>query len=101
MALRRLAILAIVAVCLGGPTVELFDRWDNTVQDGNDTEANAVIVAICVGVALSIAGVAVARIRAFSLVSRRYLPVSFPIRFDLATFDTPRPTVSPPTPLRV
>jgi hypothetical protein len=101
VALRRLAILAIVAVCLGGPIVELFDQWDHTVQDGNDTESNAVIVAICVGVALSIAGVVVARIRAFSSVLRRCLPVSLPIRFDVATFDTPSPTVSPPTPLRV
>ena len=34
---RRLAIVGILAVALGGPIVEMFDRWDNSVGDANDT----------------------------------------------------------------
>ena len=66
---RRFCIAAIVAICIGGPIVEMFDQWDHTLLDENDTEADVVIVALCVGVALSVAGMIVARIRAMS--SRR------------------------------
>ena len=45
-------VAAILAICLGGPVVEMFDHWDHTLQDGNDTEANVVAVAICVGLAM-------------------------------------------------
>ena len=40
VALRRLLVAAILAICIGAPIVEIFDRWDHTFQDGNDTEAN-------------------------------------------------------------
>ena len=43
----------IVAICIGVPAVEAFDRWDQTLADGNDTEANVVVAALCVGLALS------------------------------------------------
>ena len=71
--LRRLAVAAILAVCLGAPIAEMFDQWDHTYQDGNDTEANLVVAALCVGVALSIAGVVIARVRAMS--SRRAVDI--------------------------
>jgi hypothetical protein len=98
---RRLAIVAILAVCLGAPIIELFDQWDHTVQDGNDTEANVVIVALCVGLALSVTGVVVVRIRVMSLDSCVRIVVSQTIRVAVSAFATPIPTVSPPTPLRV
>src|SRR5207245_7123634 len=63
---RRFAIASILAVCLGGPVAEMFDQWDHTLQDGNDTEANMVVVALCFGVALSVAGIVVSHIRAMS-----------------------------------
>src|SRR5215468_10475422 len=48
---RQFGIAAIFAVCLAAPVLEMFDRWDQTLQTGNDTEANLVVVALCVGVA--------------------------------------------------
>ena len=98
---RRLAIAAILALCLGGPIAEMFDSWDHTLQDGNDTEANVVVAALCVGVAFAIGTiVVVARLRALALNSR---PLVTAFRSIAATtwFAAPIPTSSPPTPLRV
>ena len=101
MTLRRLAIAAILAVILGASVAEMFDQWDHTYQDGNDTEANVVIVALCVGVALSVAGVAFARIRALSSASRPHLFPCRPDRVTASVLYRPIPTSSPPTVLRV
>jgi hypothetical protein len=98
---RRFAIVAIVAICLGGPVVEMFDRWDHTLQDNNDTEANVVIAALCVGVALSVAGVVVARVRAIASDSDVHVYASAPVRLTTAVVVPPDPASSPPTPLRV
>ena len=64
---RRFAIVSILIACLAGPVVEMFDQWDRTYQNGNDTEANVVVVALCIGAAFALAGVVGAKIRAFSL----------------------------------
>ena len=50
--LRRFAVAAILAITITRPIVEMFDQWDHTLQDGNDTEANVVIAALCVGIAV-------------------------------------------------
>src|SRR5262245_32129460 len=73
--IRRLFGAVIIAICIVVPLVESFDTWDNTLSDGNDTEANVVIAALCVGLALS----AAAKIGA---VPMRALPVDrrFPSR---------------------
>ena len=56
---------AIVAICVLVPAIEAFDGWDQTLRDGNDTEATVVIAAVCVGFALSFATTAlIARLRA-------------------------------------
>jgi hypothetical protein len=98
---RRFAIVAVLAICLGGPVVEMFDRWDHTLQDSNDTEANVVIAALCIGVALSVAGVVVARLRAMSSDSDVHVFTSAPLRLTTAVAVPPNPASSPPTPLRV
>jgi len=51
--LRPFATGVILAICIGAPTLEMFDQWDHTLQDGNDTEINLVVVALCVGVGFS------------------------------------------------
>jgi hypothetical protein len=33
-------IAALIALSIGAPIAEIFDSWDQTLQDGNDTEAN-------------------------------------------------------------
>jgi hypothetical protein len=45
----------VLLTCLVCPLVEVFDGWDHTIQTGNDTEYAVVILALCVGVAFSIA----------------------------------------------
>ena len=99
---RRLCITAIIAICLGGPIVEMFDRWDNTLQDGNDTEANVVVAALCVGIAFAIGSIVVAnRIRAFSSTSAGSVIAARVVVHDLASVLAPVPTTSPPTVLRL
>ena len=64
---RRVLTAAIIAIFLGAPIVEMFDGWDQTLKDGNDTEANVVVAALCVGVAFAIGTIVIAgRIRTLS-----------------------------------
>ena len=79
----------------------MFDQWDHTLDDGNDTEANVVIVALSVGMALSVATIVIARIRALSSISYICAVASGPIRFTPPFTACPSPTSSPPAPLRV
>jgi len=51
----RIIATVILVTCLVCPLVELFDKWDHTVQTGNDTEYALVVLALCVGVAYSFA----------------------------------------------
>ena len=53
--LSRFVVMVVLATCLVCPLVEMFDSWDNTIQTGNDTEYALVVLALCVGVAYSIA----------------------------------------------
>src|SRR5438034_11519587 len=53
--LLHVGIVFILVVCLVCPLVELFDHWDHTIQTGNDTEYTLVILALCAGVAYSLA----------------------------------------------
>ena len=99
---RRLFIAAIIAISLGAPIAEMFDRWDQTFKDGNDTEANAVVAALCVGVAFAIGTIIIAgRIRALSSTSVGRVIATRVVVHDLASVLVPVPTSSPPTILRV
>jgi hypothetical protein len=100
--LRRFAVAAILAICIGGPIVEMFDQWDQTLLDGNDTEADVIVVALCVGVAVAFGTIfVVARIRALASNSRFHALAPRFISFAVASLASPIPTASPPTPLRV
>ena len=94
---------AIVAICLLVPAVEAFDTWDQTLRDGNDTEATLVIAAVCVGFALSIGTVALAaRLRA-ALAASRVRPTPW-FAIPLAATRHVRPIAtdsSPPITLRI
>jgi hypothetical protein len=81
----------------------MFDQWDNTVQDGKDTEADAVIVALCVGIGFSLAGAAVQRVRAGASQSQRIRFIEAPLgrRGRLWLIDSLSPSNSPPLALRV
>jgi len=97
-------IMFILVVCLVCPLVELFDRWDHTIQTGNDTEYTLVILALCIGAAYSFARLI------FEFAQLRFLArtvfascvkkslFSVPCGFTLLLFDATSP---PPLPLRI
>ncbi len=100
--LRRALAALVVTVCIGAPIVEAFDQWDDTLRDGNDTEANLVIAVLCVGMAVSFIRLAVTSIRDVSAHrespatgSPRALVIPLNARFQ------PIPNSSPPAPLRI
>jgi hypothetical protein len=100
LSLRRFATGVILALCIGAPILEMFDQWDRTLEDGNDTEINLVVVALCVGVAFTVAGALVALVRASANRPGRFAPTPS-ILLTLATFPIPIPNSRPPTPLRL
>src|SRR5258707_4931369 len=51
----HIVIAIVLLTCLMSPLVELFDKWDHTMQTGSDTEYALVVLALCVGVAYSFA----------------------------------------------
>ena len=98
--IRRFSVALILLVCLGSPIVEMFDHWDHTLQDGNDTETNVVIVALCVGVALITAIRLVLNLAPISPRERfASQPTQTPSRGRMLTPLTP--DIRPPTILRV
>ncbi len=100
----HVGIVFILVVCLVCPLVELFDRWDHTIQTGNDTEYTLVILALCMGVAYSFARFI------FEFAQLRFLArtvfascvkkslFSVPCGFTLLLFDA---TSLPPLSLRI
>src|SRR5690349_10624520 len=53
--LLRWAVLITLTAMLGGHVTEMFDRWENTLQTGRDTDFNIVIVAACAGIVFVVA----------------------------------------------
>jgi hypothetical protein len=49
-----LIALCALAICLSCQLAEIFDRWDHTLQTGDDTEYTFVVLALCVGVTYSL-----------------------------------------------
>src|SRR5262249_13218817 len=99
---RRLTIAAILTISLGAPIAELFDSWDQNLQAGNDTEANVVVVVLCVGVAFAIGTIVVVNhIRALAASSAGRVIVVLAALREITSFLKPVPTVSPPLALRV
>jgi hypothetical protein len=100
--IRRLLGAMVVILCVAVPVVEAFDSWDRTLQDGNDTEANVVLVAVTIGVALLLE----ARLAAAPLMA---LPEPASPRRRVLHTTSPRvgrsitlvPTGNPPVALRI
>jgi hypothetical protein len=55
---RTFQVIAIIILvtCIVCPIVDLFDSWDHAIQTGNETEYALVVLALCVGLAYSLAG---------------------------------------------
>jgi hypothetical protein len=93
---RRLIIAAFLAVSLGAPIAELFDHWDQTLQTGSDTEANVMVVALCIGVAFAIGAIIVVdRIRALASAPVRRVVVSLAAPRGRAFLLRPAPSSDP------
>jgi hypothetical protein len=101
LSLRRFATGVVLAICIGAPILELFDQWDRTLQDGNDTEINLVVAALCVGVAFSVAGALVARVRSCANRQGRFVLTAESTLTTLLTSSAPTSNSRLPTPLRV
>ena len=66
--LRVLVVALALLGCLGSPISEVFDQWDQPLQSAtDDTEANVLIVALCVGVAVVAMRALYARLRVPSI----------------------------------
>ena len=99
--LTRSVIGIALLICLMCPLVEMFDHWDRTLQDGNETESNLVIVVLCIGVGLTVASAVLRRVRP-SLTCFRVGPaLSFLTLCEELPLILPIPHGSPPTTLRV
>src|SRR5260370_41793853 len=98
---RRFAGGMILAICIGAPVLEMLDQWDRTLQDGNDTEINLVVVALCVGVAFAAAGAIMACVRSSARAHRGFVLIPESFITCLLTFAPPIPNSSPPTALRI
>ena len=79
----------------------MFDRWDSELQDGNDTEINLVVAAVCVGVAFCAAAAVVAAVRALARRTGLFVVTLDSTFAALLTLHTPIRNSRPPTPLRV
>jgi hypothetical protein len=80
----------------------MFDQWDRTLLDGNDTEANVAVAALCIGIAFAIGTIViVTRIRVVSSSSRVLTLAPAAICFPATPSARPIPTDSPPLPLRI
>ncbi len=101
--MRRWAIAVVLAICVGGPILELFDHWDATYAgESGDTEGIVALVALCVGTALAVATTTViASIRGASTNRNGRATALRPVPLRPSPPGPPIPTVSPPTPLRI
>ena len=104
MRLRHGLIALVLVTTIGAPIVETFDSWDPTIQEGGgDTEANAVVAALCVGLGFAVADLLVRSVGATCTSSAAVgAPVSEATLF-LSEISRPQPfpTGRAPTPLRV
>jgi len=99
--LRRVFGAILLSVCIGAPIAEMFDRWDRTAQDGNDTESNLVIVAVCIGIGFVAAASTLRRVCPLTTPSLIARPrVSFAPLRELCVV-VPTPNGSPPLALRI
>ena len=99
----HVVIAIVLLTCLVCPLVEMFDNWDHTLQTGNDTEYALVALALCVGVAYSLArlifnSALLGFVAKSVFASYAQKSLSTPCSFTLLLFDATSP---PSLPLRI
>jgi hypothetical protein len=100
----RIIATVILVTCVVCPFVDMFDNWDHAMQTGNETEYALVALALCAGVAYSVARFILTfpPFRSVgNLVSKlcacKLLPLALPGSF----FVSPVPLSPPTLPLRI
>jgi hypothetical protein len=99
--LQRIFAAMLLTVCIGAPALEMFDHWDHTLEDGNDTESNLVVAVLCVGVGFIVAAAVIRRVRV--PLESVFLHAGISVvtgALELAII-SPTPYASPPALLRV
>jgi hypothetical protein len=101
--IRRIVGAAVIAICVIVPAIETIDTWDHTLRDGNDTEMNVVVAAICVGLTLTIAAsIVTALLRSIPRSGRVLRGWARATALVGRTLAAPLPTSNPPPlPLRI
>jgi hypothetical protein len=51
----KIVATLVLLICFVCPLVELFDYWDDSALSGDDTEYGLVVLALCIGVAYTLA----------------------------------------------
>ena len=98
---RGLFVAILLAICIGAPAIEMFDQWDHTVQDGNDTEMNLVVAVLCVGMGVLVARTIVSCTRP-DRVSTSFIASDACLTDSIQSFLTLSvTTTSPPATLRI
>jgi hypothetical protein len=100
--LRSLFGVLLLLVCIGAPIAEMFDRWDDTAHSNNDTEANLVLLAVCVGIGFVTAATVSGRVRPTTAVRPVLLrPLESFIAPVVVSVNVPIPNSRPPSVLRI
>jgi hypothetical protein len=96
----KLFVAFLLTLCVAVYLLEMSGRWDRSIQDAND-EAGFVAIVLCIGVAVSVAGSPVARMRACTAARVPLATLPAPVRFEHPRIAWPASASSPPLSLRI
>jgi hypothetical protein len=96
---QLVAIALVVLVCVGSPILELADGWDRAPY-GDETEGLVGLMAVCLGLALFLSGLVLARMRRPAASGIRRAMLSR-ICFTPLLAAAELANASPPSPLRI
>jgi hypothetical protein len=99
----RVIVAIVLLTCLVCPLLELFDRWDHTIQTGDDTEYTLVALALCIGIVFALVRLTVTLFSNFpvSSTSSRLLSLRNASFFLIAAAIFSAASTSPPLNLRI
>ena len=96
----RVLAAALVVFCIGVQVLEASGRWDHALKDTND-EASIVVVVLCIGAAVAMAGALLARVRLPRTMSRLVLRAVSSSPWPASRLAISGSCASPPLSLRI
>jgi hypothetical protein len=97
---RKTCVVAFLLLCIGIQCAEASGYWDTSIQDTGD-ELSVVAIALCIGVAVSVAATLVARVRAARATSESLSIRATSSGAAKVLPSTVSPFISPPLALRI